>query len=209
MKESAKRIAQEREKREKESVKEENLEEVRTTANTTDGPVIRQSPKLFDWAEDGSATVTPTPVALVAPAARALRDFSALRSKNRNPWGSLSRRHRRSQPCTRNPFYSCQYNTNYLHKPTPPLLPPAPIQCQHIHMSHSPLFVQICLCSHLMPLPWTGMETHFSRVWLGFLRLWVGQETTARRGRRFVRGGHMEWWIPGWDHVTCPTPHCR
>jgi hypothetical protein len=137
MKESAKRIAQEQEKREKESVKEQKLEEVRTTANTTNGPVIHQSPKSFDWAEDISATVTPTPVALVAPAAHAPGDFSALCSNNRNPWGSLSCLHHHYQPCTRNPCYSCQYNTNYLHKPTPPLLPPALIQLvetiQHPH----------------------------------------------------------------------------
>ena len=139
MKESAKRIAQEWEKREKESVKEEKLEEVCTTANTTDGPVVHQLPKSFDWAEDVgagpepvwkgsdvqkaakarqdglqtgqnrttylgkrpnntkqpqqplssqspyhnvSATITPIPVTLVAPAAHAPCDFSTLRLKN-------------------------------------------------------------------------------------------------------------------------------
>jgi len=82
----------------------------------------------FNWAEDVDATVTPIPVALVAPTAHARRDFSVLRSSNRNPWSSLSRRHRRFQPCTQKSFYSCRYNTNYAYKPTTPSSPPAPVQ---------------------------------------------------------------------------------
>jgi hypothetical protein len=222
MKESAKRIAQEREKREKESVKEEKLEEVRTTANTTDGSVIRQSPKSFDWAEDVSATVTPTPVTLVAPAARAPRDFSALRSSNRNPWGSLSRRHRRSQPCTQNSFYSCHYNTNYPHKPPP--LPPAPIQLvetiRHPHgivptkpiiktssaastpILHSSISTQsreplsaVRSDSSFRPSSAPSLDWNGDPLLAGLARIlealgWVRK--TKRRGRRFVRGGHME-----------------
>jgi hypothetical protein len=111
----------------------EDTKEVRTTANTASDDTTYLAPSSFDWAEDVNTTGTPTPIALVTPAARAPRDFSALRSSTQNPWGSLSRRHRRSQPCTRNSFYSCQYNTNYSRKPTappPPTLPlqPAPIQ---------------------------------------------------------------------------------
>ena len=217
------------------------MEEVRTTANMTDGPIVHQSPKLFDWAEDASATVTPIPVALVAPAAHAPRDFSVLHLKNRNPWGSLSRRHRRSQPCTRNPFYSCQYNTNYLHKPTPPPLPPAPIQLvETIRHPHgiAPTKPVIKTSSAVStPMLHPSMSTH-SREPLSAVRSdlslqpsyapsldWNGDpllaglarilealgwvRKTKRRGRRFVRGRHMEWWIPGWDHVTCPTPHRR
>jgi len=81
----------------------------------------------FDWAEDVDATVTPTPIALVAPAAHAPRDFSVLRSNNRNPWGSLSRRHHRSQPRICNSFNSRKYNTNYAYKPTTPSSAPAPV----------------------------------------------------------------------------------
>ena len=112
------------------------VDATRTTARTaTNGGVRGVSDDVtylarssFDWAEDVDATITPTPITLITLAVRAPRDFSVLRSSNRNPWGSLSRRHRRSQPCTRNSFYSCQYNTNYAHKPTPPPLPLAPIQ---------------------------------------------------------------------------------
>ena len=108
----------------------------RTTARTATNGVVRGvsddvtylARSSFDWAEDVDMTIKPTPITLVTPAARAPRDFSVLRSSNRNPWGSLSHRHRRSQPCTRNSFHSCQYNTNYTHKPTPPPLPLAPIQ---------------------------------------------------------------------------------
>ena len=128
MKKSAKRIAKEQEKREKEGMKEEKLEEVHTMANAMDNPVIHQSLKLFNWAEDVSTTVTSTPVTLVAPAACAPHDFSVLGSNNWNLWGCLSHCHHHSQPCTQNSFYSCQYNTNYPHKPTPLPLPLAPIQ---------------------------------------------------------------------------------
>jgi hypothetical protein len=92
--------------------------EVRTTNNTTGDNTTCLAPSLFDWAEDVDATVSPNPIALVAPAARTPRNFSSLRSSTRNPWGSLSRRHRRSQPCTRNSFYSCKYNTNYPYAQT-------------------------------------------------------------------------------------------
>ena len=124
---------QERERRRKRNERKrkmgkEDTKEVRTTTDTTGNDATYLAPSLFDWAEDVDATVTPTPITLVTPAVRAPHDFSVLRSSNRNPWGSLSRRHRRSQPCTRNSFYSCQYNTNYAHKPTPPPLPLAPIQ---------------------------------------------------------------------------------
>jgi len=124
---------QERERRRKRNERKrkmgkEDTKEVRTTTDTTGNDATYLAPSSFDWAEDVDATVTPTPITLVTPAVRAPRDFSVLRSSNRNPWGSLSRRHRRSQPCTRNSFYSCQYNTNYAHKPTPPPLPLAPIQ---------------------------------------------------------------------------------
>ena len=90
----------------------------------------QRTPSSFNWADEVEATVVP--IALVTPAAHAPHDFSVLRSNNWNPWGSLSCRHHCSQPCTRNSFYSCQYNTNCPHKPTapspPPMSLPAPIQ---------------------------------------------------------------------------------
>ena len=89
---------------------------------------INKDSSSFDWAEDVDATVTPTPIALVAPAARAPHDFSALRSSTWNPWGSLSRRHHRSQPHICNSFHSCKYNTNYAYKPATPSPVPAPVQ---------------------------------------------------------------------------------
>ena len=112
------------------------VDTARTTARTAANEGVQivgnntmcLAPSLFDWAEDVDATVTPIPVAFVAPATRAPRDFSGLRSNNRNPWGSLSRRHHRSQPRTCNPFYSCKYMTNQGYNPATPPPPPAPIQ---------------------------------------------------------------------------------
>jgi hypothetical protein len=111
-------------------VRKLDTKEIRTATHVAGDNATCLAPSSFDWAEDIDTTVTPTPIALVA---RAPRDFSVLRSRNRNPWGSLSRRHRRSQPCTQRSFYSCIYNTDYPHKPTAPSpltppLPPAPVQ---------------------------------------------------------------------------------
>ena len=105
----------------------EDTKEVHTTINTTGDDVTCPAPSSFDWAEDVDATVTPTPIALVAPATHAPRDFSVLRSNNRNPCGSLSRRHHRSQPRICNSFNSRKYNTNYAYKPTTPSSAPAPV----------------------------------------------------------------------------------
>ena len=97
-------------------------------ANVTDDPVIHQSLRSFDWAEDVDMTITPIPVAFVAPAACAPCNFSGLHSNNQNSWGSLSYHHHHSQPCTCNPFCSCKYMTNQGYNPTAPPPPPVPIQ---------------------------------------------------------------------------------
>jgi hypothetical protein len=82
----------------------------------------------FNWAEDVDGTVTLTPIALIAPVARIPRDFTVLRSSNRNPWGSLSRCHHRSQPRICNSFNFYKYNTNYAYESATPSPAPAPVQ---------------------------------------------------------------------------------
>jgi hypothetical protein len=106
---------------------------------------MAKTPVPFDWATDvdetvGAVTVAPValPVALVdhvytkhitfTPMSRAPRDFSALRSSTRNPWGSLSRRHHRSQPRICNSLNFYKYNTNYAYKSAMPSPVPAPVQ---------------------------------------------------------------------------------
>jgi hypothetical protein len=201
----------------------EDTKEVRTTTDTTGDDATCLAHSSFDWAEDVDATVTPTPITLVTPAARAPRDFSVLRSSKRNPWGSLSRRHHRSQTRTCKSFYSCKYTTNHAYNyATPPTLPsPAPIQLvetirhphgiaptkpviktiassptsippMHPSMSTSscePISAPQSSCAFL--LDWSGdpLLAGLARILevLGWTR-----EITARRGRRFVRGGHME-----------------
>jgi hypothetical protein len=178
----------------------------------------------FDWAEDVNATVTSTHIAFVTPAARAPRDFSVLRSNTRNPWGSLSRRHHRSQPRTCNPFYSCKYMTNQGYNPAAPPPPPAPIQLvetvRHPHRIAPTKPVIKAIGSSPTSIPPTHPTSScepisavrsdsaswpscaFSLDWsgdpllAGLTRIlealgWT-RGITARRGRRFVRGGHME-----------------
>jgi hypothetical protein len=92
------------------------------------------APLLFDWAEDINATITPTPITLVTPAARTPCNFSVLHSSNWNPWGSLSHHHHHSHPPMHIVFHSCEYPTkSYHHKPPAPSpssspLPPVPVQ---------------------------------------------------------------------------------
>jgi hypothetical protein len=105
-----------------------DMREVHTMTNTTGDEEMCLAPSSFDWAEDVDVTVTPTPIALITPAARTSRNFSALRSSTWNPWGSLSRCHHRSQLRICNSFHSCKYNTNYAYKPATPSPVPAPVQ---------------------------------------------------------------------------------
>jgi len=105
----------------------EDTKEVHTTIDTTGDDVTCPAPSLFDWAEDVDATVTTHPHCTCCTSRSRTRDFSVLRSNNRNPWGSLSRRHHRSQPRICNSFNSRKYNTNYAYKPTTPSSAPAPV----------------------------------------------------------------------------------
>jgi hypothetical protein len=63
-------------------------------------------PRMMDGHRDSNpipAThVNPIPVAINTFATWAPRNISALRSGNKNPWGSLSRRHHRTRPCENN-----------------------------------------------------------------------------------------------------------
>ena len=95
-----------------------------TVSNCATAP----TPLSFNWAEDINMTITPTPVALVAPATCAPCDFSVLHSSTWNPWGSLNQHHHRFQPCICNSSNSGKYNTNYAFKPTEPSPASAPVQ---------------------------------------------------------------------------------
>jgi hypothetical protein len=99
------------------------MEKIVAEARKADEDPTYGEPAPLDWAEDVEATIEPTPIASVVPAAEAPRDFSALRSGTRNPWASLNHRRRRSCPqpqhFTRQSFPPRQHDNYVQSQPTP------------------------------------------------------------------------------------------
>ena len=74
---------------------QERLEAVRQAVDVTGADASRQLPAAFPTdSVTGSTTSLPSASASYIP-----REITVLRSSSRNPWGGLSRRHRRSHPC--------------------------------------------------------------------------------------------------------------
>ena len=77
-------------------VRNEWEKDMMKTPTVTDLPsenMMSVTTSLFDWAEDVEAGITHTPVPFIASAAYTPRDFSMLRSDDRNPWSGLNQHH--------------------------------------------------------------------------------------------------------------------